>query len=672
MFISKKKNISTIKKLPIIKSIIGDEMNKECFDCGSPNPEFISINNAIFLCRNCSYLHKKFPEEISKIISNNLYKLEETELYYLYYGGNRKMSEFIYLNPKLSKYKSDILYKMNEMKFYRENLSNIINEKLGINESIENYKYIKNNNNYNNWNNCNTFNLKRKYNRRNILYLNENNNFENIVTDEKLARFSTTNKVPKKYKKRFIPELEDKNQVNRISVHNRNPAILLDMDYSQDIRNNSNNNSNLVWLNNSNYESDSNNKGYRNPGKTSFNYKNYINNTININNSNNNNFYFNQSESDIDKKYNMRNTSNNNYLTFYNKFKFEIPKKFKIPPTVNSSFNLSTFRIYSKPRLPKCAMDIKKIKNNTKSLNFSGYENYYTMQNVNNNNYNKSRITTDNKKLINKRNDINSRNDINNIINNNIRNRYSKIKSKINQRKNLFEFNYLSDDINKINEQHKQIKLLSNLINSNDYLHNNNDNLDESDKVQNLSFIDEIETKNNSTEKKIRTKKRKEYRKKYLERKNFEKEERKKMETEEKRRREELKKIMNEKNINKKQNKKKLTKKERLKLIEEERLAMQREEIKAKKKKAFENKVIKEEDEEYEQELETPKDININTSELDKIKESNLNFNKNNNNSNTKINVDINNSNKKERNDEIIDTFKNSIRNRYKRKKNKL
>jgi len=665
MFISKKKNISIIKKLPIIKSIIGDEMNKECFDCGSPNPEFISINNAIFLCGNCSYLHKQFPDEISEIISNNLYKLDEKELYYLYYGGNRKLSEFIYLNPKLSKYKSDILYKMNEMKFYRDNLSNIINEKLGINESIENYKYIKNNN-YNNWNNFNTLNLKRKYNRRKILYLNEKDNFENIIDDSKLARFSTTNKVPKKYKKRYIPELEDKYQNNRISVHNRNPAILLNMDYSQDIKNHSNKNSNLVWLNNSNYESDSKNKGYGNLGKTSFNYKNYINNTININNSNNNNFYFNQSESDIDKKYNMRNTSNSNYLTFYNKFKFEIPKKFKIPSTVNSSFNLSTFRIYSKPRLPKCGMNLKNIKNNTKSLNFSGYQNYYTMQNVNNNNYNNSKIT-DNKKLINIRND---RNGINNTINN-IRNKYSKIKSKINERKNLFELNYLSDDINKINDQHKQNKF-SNVINSNDYLPNNN-NLNESDKVQNLSILDEIETKNNSTEKKLKSKKRKEYRKKYLERKNFEKEERKKMEKEEKRRKEELKKIMDEKNKNKKQNKKKLTKKERLKLIEEERLSMQKEEMKAKKKKAFENRVIKEEDEEYEQELETPKGLNMNISESDKIKESNLNFVKTNNNSNTKINANINNNNnKKDRNDEIVDTFKNSIRNRYKRKKNKL
>ena len=96
MFISKKINIFSIKKLPLIKSILNDEMNNECFDCGSVNPEFISINNAIFLCRNCSFIHKKFPIEISKIIPNNLYNLNEKELYYLCIGGNRRLSEFIY------------------------------------------------------------------------------------------------------------------------------------------------------------------------------------------------------------------------------------------------------------------------------------------------------------------------------------------------------------------------------------------------------------------------------------------------------------------------------------------------------------------------------------------------------------------------------------------------
>ena len=641
MFISKKNNISPNRKQPLIKSIMNEEMNNECFDCGSSNPQFISINNAIFLCRNCSNLHKTFPLEISKIINNNLYKLDEKELYYLFFGGNRRLSELIYLNPKLSKYKNDVLYKTDELKNYRYNLSNIVNEKIGINNNIENYKYMKNNFDFYNFN---TLHQKSQYNRKKMLCLSENEDYENILNESKYARLSTTNKIPKKYQKRFIPDFDDSFQNDRFSVHNRKPPILLDMSYGNDIMNLSNKNANSVWLNNYNYEKDNKNKTYEYfRFTTNFNYKNYINNSININNSNNNNFYINQSDNDIDKKYNIRNSAHDNYISFYNKFKFEIPKKYKIPQIINSSYNLSTFRVYAKPKLPRCAINLKKSKKNLKILNFNIPNNYYTFQNVNNSN----NISRKNKIVINTKNNLNYAN--------NIRNKYNQIKSKKVQEKKI-----LNDNKIKLNEKSRQIPIKStNYLISNEYI-------GDSDKVQNLSIIDidkDIDI-NCSNEKKKKVKKRKKYNKKYYERKNFEKEERKKMEIEEKRRKEEIKKMQEQKKLLKRKNRKKFTKKERLKLLEEERFTMQQEEIKAKKKKAFENKVIKEEDEEYEQENDndTPKTPNKNTSEFEDKKEKNIK------------NDFINNNEIKDKNKEnkIVDTFKNSIRNRYKRRKNNI
>ena len=648
MFISKKNNISSVKKLPLIKSIINDQMNNECFDCGSPNPKYISINNAIFLCGNCSKLHKTFPLEISRIINNNLYKLDEKELYYLYFGGNRKLSEFIYFNPVLGKYKSDALYKTKELKNYRYNLSSIVNEKLGIIKTIENYKYMRNN--FDNYN-FNTLNLRNKYNRKKILYLNGTEDFENEFNDSKYERLSTTNKIPRKFQKRFMPEFEDTYQNHdRISVHNRNPAILLDMDYSHDIMNNhSNKNANSVWLNNYTYAKDNKNKSYGHLGTTTnCHYKNYINNSININNSNNNNFYINQSENDIDNNYNIRNSAHDNYKSFYNKFKFEIPKKYYIPAIVNSSFNLSTFKIYSKPKLPNCAINLKKSKNGIKSLNFK-FDNYYTIQNENNNRSKQNKIV------------VNTRNNLNYA--NNIRNKYNQIKSKKAQEKKLHNKNKAPKE-NKIKQI--LIKSSNNFLESNEYIN-------DSDKVQNLSIID-IDKKSDMyspNEKKKKTKNKiKKYNKTYNERRNLEKEERTRMELEETRRKEELKKIEEQKKLKKQKNKKKFTKKQRLKLIEEERFIMQQEEIIIKKKKAFENKVIKEEDEEYEQENDTPLLLNKEKNEIEDVKEFNIK-----NNFNAKNNVNNINNNKNEIKDknkknDIVDTFKNSIRNKYKRKKN--
>lgn len=35
-----------------IQEIYKDELNNECFDCGNENPDFISANNGIFICKN--------------------------------------------------------------------------------------------------------------------------------------------------------------------------------------------------------------------------------------------------------------------------------------------------------------------------------------------------------------------------------------------------------------------------------------------------------------------------------------------------------------------------------------------------------------------------------------------------------------------------------------------
>ena len=116
MHYSKNKNSSTtnfrINKQLMIDVIRNDEMNNECFDCGAPNPEYISINNGIFLCKSCIYFHCKFPDEISTLIKNNIYTLGKKELNYLYYGGNRKLTEYLYTKcPKLNKYHPEMLYK---------------------------------------------------------------------------------------------------------------------------------------------------------------------------------------------------------------------------------------------------------------------------------------------------------------------------------------------------------------------------------------------------------------------------------------------------------------------------------------------------------------------------------------------------------------------------------
>ena len=119
----KKKLANNLEKRTKIKEIKNDELNKQCFDCGSCYPEYISINNGVFICKDCLHIHNKFPKQISTTLKNNLSSLNSKELEFMYLGGNQKLLEFMnYEYPELQKFKINILYQTKAMQYYRNNL----------------------------------------------------------------------------------------------------------------------------------------------------------------------------------------------------------------------------------------------------------------------------------------------------------------------------------------------------------------------------------------------------------------------------------------------------------------------------------------------------------------------------------------------------------------------
>ena len=159
MKISKKENISLIKiKKQKIKIILNIPKNNECFECSNTNPEFISLNNGIFLCKDCIKNHKNFPKSISNIFKNDLNNLTLKNIQYLCCGGNEKLKQFIHSEfPKLKKFSFQNLYKTYAMNYYRKYLEYLIEGgikpiKPNLNKAYElikinnNIKQIKNNN----------------------------------------------------------------------------------------------------------------------------------------------------------------------------------------------------------------------------------------------------------------------------------------------------------------------------------------------------------------------------------------------------------------------------------------------------------------------------------------------------------------------------------------------
>ena len=204
MHFYKKKEESNLNNeyIKMIEEIKSEEINNVCFECGSSNPEFISINNGIFLCRECVQNHFNFPKEISTIIINDLCSLNSNEVKKLYLGGNKKLIEFINFDyPNLKQFPPNVLYKTRAVDYYRKRLQfYIVGGIKPLKPLFESaYQLINLNNN---------INLTNNLNNRKDLFMSPKVN----ISTEKL--FNTTELTP-------ILEgnqIEDENNCSTISA----------------------------------------------------------------------------------------------------------------------------------------------------------------------------------------------------------------------------------------------------------------------------------------------------------------------------------------------------------------------------------------------------------------------------------------------------------------------
>lgn len=121
-----KQDIISLSKLP---------SNSNCFDCNLNNPEWISINNGIFLCLTCAGYHRNLGLIISKIKSILLDTWSLKEYNLLKNSGNQRLKLFmkkydIDLNEKI-----EIKYKHKIIQYYRD-LIKAENDNLNLPEEL--------------------------------------------------------------------------------------------------------------------------------------------------------------------------------------------------------------------------------------------------------------------------------------------------------------------------------------------------------------------------------------------------------------------------------------------------------------------------------------------------------------------------------------------------------
>lgn len=128
------------KKIDYNNMII--ENNPLCADCSINLSSYISVNNGITLCKECSLEHNKyFKKSISFIINLNENIIEKNIYSYFELGGNASFKNNLFeLGYDLTNKNIEQKYKSIEAYYYRKKLNKIIH---GI--QIENFSDFKNN-----------------------------------------------------------------------------------------------------------------------------------------------------------------------------------------------------------------------------------------------------------------------------------------------------------------------------------------------------------------------------------------------------------------------------------------------------------------------------------------------------------------------------------------------